>query len=120
MNWRFLMVALALAAFVAGCAKDEHPDHDTHSGHGAHEAAEEAGSGDEISEAFAGLSREDAKLAMAQKTCPVSDEELGSMGTPIKMTAGGRTVFLCCKGCQKKFLADPQTYIAKLDARKKK
>lgn len=38
-------------------------------------------------------------LIRAQKICPVSGEELGSMGKPLKAKSGERTVFLCCKGC---------------------
>ena len=37
-----------------------------------------------------------------QKICPVSRQELGSMGEPIKVQAGEQTAFLCCKGCQGK------------------
>lgn len=39
----------------------------------------------------------------AQKICPVSGRELGSMGEPvIAKTADGEEVFLCCKGCEGK------------------
>ena len=34
-----------------------------------------------------------------QKICPVSGEELGSMGEPVKSNNGTSTVFLCCDGC---------------------
>lgn len=37
-----------------------------------------------------------------QKICPVSGQELGSMGEPVKVQAGEQTVFLCCQGCQTK------------------
>jgi hypothetical protein len=39
-------------------------------------------------------------LAEAQQLCPVSGERLGSMGTPVKLTLMGQTVFLCCEGCE--------------------
>lgn len=48
------------------------------------------------------LSKQDRLLAKLQKICPVSGQELGKMGEPIKVAAGGQTVFLCCKGCQGK------------------
>lgn len=48
-------------------------------------------------------------------TCPVSGEPLGSMGDPIEVTAQGRAVKLCCKGCSKKFQANPQKYLAVVD-----
>lgn len=39
----------------------------------------------------------------AQKICPVSGEELGSMGEPVLVkTSEGEEVFLCCKGCEGK------------------
>jgi YHS domain-containing protein len=65
-----------------------------------------------------GLNGEDRAAAEKQKTCPVSGELLGSMGTPVKVEAKGRTVFLCCGGCKKKFFADPDKYIKKIDEKK--
>lgn len=41
----------------------------------------------------------DELLIAAQKICPVSGEELGSMGAPLKAKSGDQTIFLCCKGC---------------------
>lgn len=46
-----------------------------------------------------GLSRTDALLARAQKICPVSGKKLTSMGGPVKVEMGGRTLFVCCQGC---------------------
>jgi YHS domain-containing protein len=64
--------------------------------------------------------KEDAETAKgdqasAQTVCPVSGEELGSMGEPIIMTYEGKEVKLCCKSCIKKFEADPAKYAAKVD-----
>lgn len=49
-----------------------------------------------------------------QKTCPVTGEELGSMGpaTPVKVK--GQTVYVCCRGCAAKVQRDPDTYLAKV------
>ncbi|MDZ4289942.1 MAG: hypothetical protein U0984_18395, partial [Prosthecobacter sp.] len=44
------------------------------------------------------------------KTCPVSDEKLGDMGKPIKVTHDGTDVYLCCKSCVKDFNKDPAKY----------
>jgi YHS domain-containing protein len=63
---------------------------------------------------IAGLSAADQALARAQKVCPVSDEPLGSMGTPVKITYGGRTFFFFCESCRKPFLKNPEAYLAKL------
>ncbi len=60
----------------------------------------------------------DQELIAKQKTCPVTDEPLGSMGKPVKVVVKGRTVFLCCAGCKKKLLADPDKYLKKLDEQK--
>src|SRR5579863_10121200 len=73
----------------------------------------------EIEEALAKLSDADRKLAVEQRFCPVlRDSRLGSMGTPIKLTIGGRPVFICCEGCQKRALADPQATLKALERRK--
>jgi YHS domain-containing protein len=60
----------------------------------------------------------DQELIDEQKTCPVTDEPLGSMGKPVKVTYKGRRIFLCCAGCKKKFRADPEKYLKKLDDKK--
>ena len=60
------------------------------------------------------LSADDRKSAMKQHMCPVSDEMLGSMGTPIKVSVKGQDVWICCGACKKKLEADPDTYLAKL------
>lgn len=55
----------------------------------------------------ASLSEKEQLLVAAQKICPVTGQELGSMGDPIPAKFGEQTVFLCCQGCQGKD-ADPQ------------
>lgn len=54
----------------------------------------------------------DAGLIAKQKVCPVMDEELGGMGTPIKVMVGDKPIFLCCQGCTKKVKAEPAKYLA--------
>lgn len=66
------------------------------------------------------LPADEQPAALAQAVCPVSDEHLGSMGAPIKVTAEGRTFYLCCKGCQKDVKEDAKAVIAKLDKLGKK
>ena len=61
------------------------------------------------------LSAEDRTLAETQKTCPVTDEALGSMGAPVKVSLKGQTVFLCCAGCEEELKKDPDKYLAKLN-----
>ena len=66
------------------------------------------------------LSPEDRTLAKAQKLCPISEEELGSMGTPIKLTIKDQAVFICCKSCQKKAEANADETLKKLAQLKEK
>jgi len=56
--------------------------------------------------------KEDAARIAAQKTCPVMDEPLGSMGNPVKVMVGDKPIFLCCRGCIKKIEAEPARYLA--------
>ncbi len=132
--WSFGIVILALALWIGttGCGQQQqsqtpsgpgasggpapagtsagadHGDHG-HEGHHDHEHDSE-----EIKTNLAKLSDEDRKLAEAQKVCPVSDEPLGSMGVPQKLTVKGKTVFICCEGCREKLEADPDKYLAKI------
>ncbi len=48
------------------------------------------------------LSQRDQLRVAVQKICPISGQQLGSMGTPVKVQVGKETVFLCCKGCLQK------------------
>lgn len=87
----------------------DHGDHD----HGDHDHGA-AADPEKIAANLAKLSAEDRTAAEKQKICPVTEDLLGMMGAPIKLDVKGQTVFLCCKGCKKKILADPETYLAKL------
>jgi hypothetical protein len=48
----------------------------------------------------------------ALKLCPVSHEELGSMGTPLKVSRGRRSTIICCKGCLKAIQANPDRFLS--------
>ncbi len=60
------------------------------------------------------LLKEDQDAALAQALCPVSNENLGSMGKPVKVTAEGRTFYLCCENCEKDVKANAKAVVAKL------
>jgi hypothetical protein len=60
------------------------------------------------------LSAEDERLVKRQKVCPVTDQPLGSMGTPVRVAVEGRTVFLCCEGCAPALKKNPGKYLAKV------
>jgi hypothetical protein len=70
---------------------------------------------DEVGAARKKLSAEDRILVDAQEWCVVmTDERLGSMGPPVKLTIKGEPVFVCCKGCKKTAEANPDETLAKL------
>ncbi|MBB5036364.1 hypothetical protein [Prosthecobacter dejongeii] len=54
------------------------------------------------------------------KTCVVSNEDLGTMGKPVKVTYEGTDVYLCCKACTKDFNKEPAKFVAKVKAAEKK
>lgn len=62
------------------------------------------------------LTPDDRALAEKQKFCPILENSLlGSMGVPVKLTIGEKTVFVCCPACEKPALADPEATIHKLE-----
>lgn len=68
----------------------------------------------------AGLAKLNEAAAKAQladypaKKCPVSGQDLGSMGKPIDMMVGHRLVRLCCAGCVDKVKENPVGMIHKV------
>src|SRR3954464_10884437 len=70
---------------------------------------------DKVKTALDQLSPEDRALAERQKVCPDSGEPLGSMGVPIKVMVKGQPVFVCCKGCEKGVLEDPDATLKKVE-----
>lgn len=76
---------------------------------------------DEVAGIRKKLSAEDRILVDAQEWCVVmTDERLGAMGPPIKLTIKGEPVFICCKGCKKTAEANPDETLAKLKELKAK
>ena len=57
---------------------------------------------------------DDKTLIAFQKTCPVTGNELGSMGAPIRRQVGARVVFLCCPACIEKFDQSKDKYLAQI------
>jgi multidrug efflux pump subunit AcrA (membrane-fusion protein) len=74
---------------------------------------------EKIRVALSKLSPADRALAEAQKICPVTDEPLGVMGTPVKVMVKGRPVFVCCKGCDAEAVDRADEVLRKVDERKK-
>ncbi|HVU89985.1 MAG TPA: hypothetical protein VHD36_21820 [Pirellulales bacterium] len=102
-----------IAATTIGCSKPAAPAKPTSEAQtmAPAEDNEEAA----ITKAMAELPEAERAVAMAQKTCPVGDSPLGSMGMPYKVTVKGRDVYLCCEGCKESIEKDPDKYLAKID-----
>lgn len=127
-RWIAPWAALALMfALVAGCApKEDAPVEPAPTSDLPGEAADETAGAETVAEPAEGeltaeqienirqLPEADAELALVQKNCPVTDEPLGSMGVPIKVTVKNRDVFVCCDGCKGAVEDDPDTYLAKV------
>ena len=103
-----LMVGVTISA---GCSNQ---DASPSAGGSETSDAWKAGLDAEVVSALSPLSEADRTAALAQKICPVSDEPLGSMGTPPKVTVDGQDVFICCAGCEEALKSNPDEYLAKL------
>jgi len=67
----------------------------------------------EIEASFAALAPVERGPARAQGYCAVMpDNPLGSMGAPVKVNVGDKAVYLCCAGCRRKALANPERTLA--------
>ena len=119
---KFLLcsIVLGVAAMLTGCTgstdkQDQRkPAAVPSAGHESNQAdADQA----DAAPGLAKLSPEDRALAEKQKFCPVSGERLGAMDKPVKVIVKGKTVFLCCAGCEDAIKKDPDKYLAKLKAR---
>ena len=97
-------LVLVLPFFTLGCASNESPQ------------AKSQDTEATIKANLAKLDPADRERAEEQKYCAVeSANRLGGMGKPIKVTIKDHTVFLCCKGCEKTALKDPDKTLARLE-----
>ncbi|MHC4177124.1 MAG: heavy metal-binding domain-containing protein [Planctomycetota bacterium] len=82
-------------------------------GHGGHAASTPRGTevADEMTVSTATAA--DQAAIRAQRVCAVSGSRLGGMGTPVKVTIHGQSIYLCCEGCLGRVKKDPQRYLAK-------
>jgi hypothetical protein len=116
------MLPVSLVLFQAGCSGGS-ADRGMTEGKDTKAVVPSAAQDDEaeVRANLAKLSPEDRKLAEAQKFCVVEEENrLGSMGMPVKVLVKDQPVFLCCKGCTKKALADPDKTLAMVKRLKEK
>lgn len=70
---------------------------------------------EKMEKGLAKLSESDRASAMKQHVCPVSGEMLGTMGEPVKLTVNDQEVWICCNGCKKDLLDNPDKYLSKLN-----
>jgi hypothetical protein len=108
-----LGLAMLWTAGSLGCGGEEATEKAPSAEMGAADGAASA-----IEKALASLSAEDRELVVLMGDCPVSGEPLGSMGTPIKVTKGDRSLFICCEHCRELAEKNFDDYIAKIDAKK--
>jgi len=121
MSWKLSTLAIALVGmFASSLTADERSAPWKDAGLQSHSPATNLravpASGD--TSPVAAAKQTDKELIEKQKTCPVTDQKLGSMGKPVKVVVKKRTVFLCCAGCKKKLFANPDKYLKKLDEKK--
>lgn len=107
----FTLFASALLFATGGCSKPAETPPAEEVTVDAHGHSHDQG---EIDKAIAELPEAERAVATAQKICPVSEEPLGTMGMPYKVTVKERDVYLCCEGCKKQITSDPDKYLAKL------
>ena len=125
---RWNLLALVALVPLVGCASEapeaKKPAAHAHADMGGKaktDAKAEKSEEEEVKESLAQLSPEDRKLAEAQKYCANADKSLlGSMGAPVKVMVKDQPVFICCDGCKKAILKDPDATLAKVDELKKK
>ena len=54
-------------------------------------------------------------INVGNKICPISGEEIGSMGEGVQVEHKGKIYNLCCKMCAKDFKKDPEKFIEKIN-----
>lgn len=124
-----LLAVVLLVLVIAGCTSPtadsstgpsgaaESPAHGEHGEHAEQHAHDEASGKTDMEKMEAALAQllpEDAESAAKQHFCPVSGEMLGTMGTPHKVEVNGQAVWICCDGCKRKLLDNPDHYLARL------
>ncbi|MDZ4684011.1 MAG: hypothetical protein SH850_02910 [Planctomycetaceae bacterium] len=110
MHWKYPVLggSLLAAMALAGCQSSVPPS-----------GTVDAGQDGQIQATLAKLDAPDRAVAEQQRFCAVqTHERLGSMGVPLKLDVQGQPVFVCCKGCEKKALGNPDETLARVAALK--
>jgi len=69
---------------------------------------------EEMLAAIAPLSEEEREIVRQQKLCPVGQQPLGSMGTPLRVDVNDQIIFICCEGCRSPLVNEPDQYLPKM------
>ncbi len=64
---------------------------------------------------LADLNPNDRSIVELQRYCPVTLEPLGSMGTPLFVSIGGRKIAICCEGCRGSLEKESAKYLRELE-----
>lgn len=120
-RWTSSLVLAGLLALLGGVPGVVRAREDKKDAPDAKKAAEEKELEAEVKANLGKLSAEDRKLAEAQRWCAIdNDNRLGCMGAPVKVMVKGQAVFLCCGGCRKQAVAEPDATLAKVKELKAK
>lgn len=109
------MVFLPLA--LVGCkdASDKAKAQGTDKGQISNKSSDKQEQEAEVQANLAKLSPDDRKLAEEQRFCVIQKRNrLGSMDVPVKVMVKGQPVFVCCKGCVRKALNNPDQTLTKV------
>ena len=120
--WNVTTIAafVVTAATLSGCSESRPPQEPAAQSTSEEPAASTDVDADnaEIGNELAKLSPEDRQLVLAQKICPVSEQPLGSMGRPLKVTVDGKTLFICCEGCRDDAEENFAEHLARFESQK--
>lgn len=108
----FLLASIGIVLALAGCTQQNPTATDEHTANGrVHDDDRPPSNSAEVEAVLAKLSPEDRRLAKQQQVCPVTGEPLGSMGVPTKISLEGKSIFICCAGCEDTIRENPEKYV---------
>lgn len=65
----------------------------------------------------ASINQEAQGAARTQRACPVMGGEIGPIDKALYVDVKGKRIYICCAACENAILADPDTYIEKIEKR---
>ncbi len=106
----FTMNASMRPAMNSMARADTHSNHAGHQNHGEGHGTVQS----QPSTAVAKATSADQPAIERQRVCPVTGSALNEDGMPLKVSVGGRSLFVCCQGCVDTVLKDPDVYFRKV------